>query len=378
MPDNPNLHWTEDDDLLTQYVLGRLSEEDQRQLEAHLRSCSRCREAVRQEQEMVAGVRQYGREELKMRLKNRLALHAGSRATRITWQRALSAAAVVVMVAGIGIYNHWFDWGANKSVSTADQTQKLRDTLTAHERKAMQREEKKPVIDENNVGPNVASRDESLQKVETGQGQQTQSFALAHKVPTGRNEPTKKLEDLVSAPHAGGMVSVNKEQGSMGNRMVIAQPGITRFWVEGEILRDGETLPSERASLGQGGAGEKEMMMAARPKTKTGQGQNSAETYQENGISIQQLQINLLPPERRKQHQERSNAIQAYVQLSNRGTSLTMYLDTLFDEQDVRKAQMEEIRPDSLVVQIGSRQVGFKLPTAIQTPLQGAKEGEQK
>ena len=58
MRDTANPHWTEDDDLLAQYVLGRLSAEERKQLDDHLLSCSQCREEVQKERVLVSGIRQ--------------------------------------------------------------------------------------------------------------------------------------------------------------------------------------------------------------------------------------------------------------------------------------------------------------------------------
>ncbi|HEY6952451.1 MAG TPA: zf-HC2 domain-containing protein, partial [Bacteroidota bacterium] len=123
MSDHNGIHWTEDDVLLGEYILGRVPDEEKRRLDAHLEICRQCRQAVQTEKEMAAGIRLYGRGQVASRLQQRLKNRSERNRRIVTWQRILSAAAVLVIVAGIGIYKQWFSWGERKDLLTREDFQ---------------------------------------------------------------------------------------------------------------------------------------------------------------------------------------------------------------------------------------------------------------
>ena len=98
-------HWTEDPVLLEQFVMGRISEERLVQLRDHLATCAACRETVEKEKEFVGTVRAYGRDRLRLRLKEKI---ERSPSRVVPWPHVLSAAAIVLLVVGLGIYNRWW------------------------------------------------------------------------------------------------------------------------------------------------------------------------------------------------------------------------------------------------------------------------------
>jgi len=113
---NIPLHWTEDPSLLEQFVLGRIPESRLQDLRKHLDTCAACRRAVQQEQNFVRSVRAYGRDQLRLRLKEKI----GRYPSRVVpWPHVLSAAAIVLFVVGLGIYNRW--WREPELVQSEEQ-----------------------------------------------------------------------------------------------------------------------------------------------------------------------------------------------------------------------------------------------------------------
>lgn len=98
-------HWTEDPVLLEQFVMGRISEERLAPLRDHLATCVACRETVEKEKEFISTVKAYGRERLRLRLKEKI---ERSPSRVVPWPHVLSAAAIVLLVVGFGIYNRWW------------------------------------------------------------------------------------------------------------------------------------------------------------------------------------------------------------------------------------------------------------------------------
>ena len=99
-----NTHWAQDSELLERYARKQMTGEERKDLDEHLRSCQDCQSLVQQEQEFLAGIREYGRDQLKGRLKLRLEHEPVS---HVQWTRVMSAAAVIVILLGLGIYNRW-------------------------------------------------------------------------------------------------------------------------------------------------------------------------------------------------------------------------------------------------------------------------------
>ena len=119
-------HWTRDEELLERYVLGRVVGDELLTIERHLKECEECRLRVQHERGLIAGVKRFGREEMKERLRQRVldgspTLSTGviadasqrsdspkPREIQLSWQTIVSIAAVILILTGIGIYNNWF------------------------------------------------------------------------------------------------------------------------------------------------------------------------------------------------------------------------------------------------------------------------------
>jgi hypothetical protein len=93
------------EELLEQYVLGRLSPAERTEFEARLATDPALREALRQERDIVQGVRLAGRDDLK----RRLAAAARTAPRRgVQWSRIAALAAMVLVVTGIALWQRWF------------------------------------------------------------------------------------------------------------------------------------------------------------------------------------------------------------------------------------------------------------------------------
>ena len=372
MPDNPNIHWTEDDDLLAQFVLGRSSAEETKRLQDHLSSCPECAEAVRKERSLVSAMRQQGREDLKARLRKQLTASPDSHHNDILWKRVLSVAAVVMIISGIGIYNRWFNWGGQTVPAGKQQFQESAKISEENKTKL------EPPKEKNSETGQLAARQESNRGHETFQmsldqrNQNVQNNAIAAKAQTGLAQGIK-ADQNAGASSAGGegflmKKDLDKEQDQIGSE----GQGEKQYWVEGIVLRIRSGFEDGRDAANR----------VAAPKIKLNEQsyqrqRPSVGELKEGGITVSQQKIDLLPAERQRLQQQPAQTIQTYVQQSDRGTNLTLYLDTLYDESDLRNAGIEEIRPDSIVLEIESKRIGFKLQSDIpdlQKPIQKARQ----
>ena len=104
MADERDTHIASDEDLLSRYALGRLNEAEREKVDRHTAGCSACTEALQREMRIAAGVRRLGREALKERLRRRVATEPRPAGR----PRILIAAALVGVIAGLGVYYAWF------------------------------------------------------------------------------------------------------------------------------------------------------------------------------------------------------------------------------------------------------------------------------
>ena len=96
-------HWTENEEILEEFALGRIEPAFRTELEEHLAGCPACRRKVEDERILAAGIRNAGARKTRETLD---VLMKGNE-RNIPWPHILSMAAALVLIIGIGIYNRW-------------------------------------------------------------------------------------------------------------------------------------------------------------------------------------------------------------------------------------------------------------------------------
>lgn len=375
MADDMKIHWTENDDLLAQYVLNRLTEHEQRRLEEHLRTCTQCREAVRQEQELVSGIRQYGRDKIRSRLKGNLGARIEAKRTIVTWQRALSAAAVVLVVAGIGIYNRWFMWNEKTAPVVTQELSEPPQAKAERGANAGKLKDKATSASEQPTTLNVLRNKEDSRR--TLQEQSTEPSVKMSMPPIDQAQGLKKLGNAVLAPTTGGAVAMDRKPGQTQNQIMVAQPASTQFWIEGEFLHEQSQVAHEEKSNEKMLAVQRTVPKQKQPEAEMASQSMTAQIQNPIEFQVSQRSVGLLPMQRQQLQRRQAQSVQARVQQAEYGFRLTIYLDTLFSEEDLRNARVEAIQPDSLVVAVKSQQIGFKMPSGFfqsQMELQKARQ----
>lgn len=377
MRDTANPHWTEDDDLLAQYVLGRLSTEERKQLDDHLLSCSQCREEVQKEQVLVSGIHQHGRQEMKSRLKQQLASRPDSYRRLVTWQRIASVAAVVVIITGVGIYNRWFTWTEQKNFPAMQEIQDSSKALSSGDVSADEsRGKATPTTDQEAAKESLRDHD-AIHKPRTRQTQGVQTEAEGPKIQLKLNDDMNKMENASAAPSlGGGAIPMKKDLGIAKGQLVLEQQPVKEFWVEGKILPELHTGTKGYNAM-EGVKAPEKNMPKLKQSTESIRPQPILEgNVNEVGFRISQRNTSLLPIARQRLQQENEQNIQMHVEQSDYGTTVTMYLDTLFNEADLQNARVEEIQPDSIVIGLESRSIGLKLPFNVFELQKGTQKGK--
>jgi hypothetical protein len=107
-------------------VLERLPANQKAEVEAHLEVCARCQAAVDEERLIAAGTKAWARNALKQRLAERVAQTSRQ---RVPWPHVMGAAALLVVIVGIGVLYRWHkpDGDTQQVISESE----LRDTLSS-------------------------------------------------------------------------------------------------------------------------------------------------------------------------------------------------------------------------------------------------------
>jgi hypothetical protein len=98
-------HWTLDQEKLEAFVLSKLNKKEMSLLATHLEKCDECSKRVQEEREVRAGIRRFGRMEMKRRLKLHLRRDQGR---RFEWTNVASLAAAIVVMLGAVFVIRWF------------------------------------------------------------------------------------------------------------------------------------------------------------------------------------------------------------------------------------------------------------------------------
>jgi hypothetical protein len=105
MDDRQLKHWAKSVENIEPYLMHKLDEVKEQELTEHLQMCEECRLRVQKEQELIAGIRRFGRLELKRRLNQRLQSEQGR---RFEWTQVASIAAAVVLMFAAVFMIRWF------------------------------------------------------------------------------------------------------------------------------------------------------------------------------------------------------------------------------------------------------------------------------
>jgi hypothetical protein len=113
MSERQSNHWTIHNENIESYLLHKLDETQEKEFTDHLHQCEECRLRVRKERELIAGIRRFGKSEMKRRIKQRMRREQGR---RFEWTQAASIAAAVILMFTAVFAIRWFtDFEQNKT-----------------------------------------------------------------------------------------------------------------------------------------------------------------------------------------------------------------------------------------------------------------------
>ncbi len=338
-------HFAEDPEVLEDFALGRLDRDTLARCEEHLRACETCRHAVYVERIMAAGIKRAGRD----RLKERLGMLSGMPSRRqIPWPHVLSVAAVLLVLVGVGIYQRWFVTPVEqRDISQLEQPQVIgKEAKTApldaahpSESAARQLDAEQPRQSEEN---NVKAQDDKLR---------------------GAPAPMNRVEK--SSPAA----SKDKRRTDIASMKSAAMGGGQEFWANGTLIT--ETLSKKEADEGRAA---KTALSGAVQAPDVSRAKRDAF----GRFTVEQRPAWKLPATQQTQQLYDRQTIQTLVRQSEGETQLTLYPSSPFDSTQLHFARVQQVTPDSLVVQIGSQRIGYRFPVGKLEQTQSESEKTNK
>jgi hypothetical protein len=345
-------HWTENEDTLARFVLNQMDAAERAPLKEHLRTCELCKQAVRAEQQLVAGARRLGRDELKERLSERV-----GEQTEFPWLRVVGVAAAIVVLVSIGVYNRWFMMQQREE--TSPQIAQQSESIEERKGEANQNITIVPSQPQEPLGKTKSITQEArARKQESRAAKQKETKLRAPNqnevvsVPQTAQQPMAEVESQVAA------------KAQMLDKTAQADHATTQeLWVNGNVL------PTNAAPLEETADGRKDdratTMMKAQRNKPAAVGQQPTATLQLNGqtLILRQQPLDSLPPTQQQQGYSATRMIPTQMKQSAQTLEITLYLDTPLDDTELRSAAIQTVSDDSILVNFPHRRIAYRVPS---------------
>jgi hypothetical protein len=337
MPDETTKHWTDDEELLARFVLGRLDAGESAPLQQHLNDCTRCAEAVRAEQLIAAGIKRAGRGAMKDRLVTRIGQH---RSYQFNWYQAVGIAATIVLLVTIAIRYDWFGGVEPQYAIREKSDSSARPQLeTPAEKNAYV-----PASTDAAKSPERGGEPKSVAGAEAGLRKEVKKSDL-DEIRVVVQEKDKRSEPVTMALGKGERAEEKKMQTALMS--VAADAG--DLWTQGTVIPLLVNRFADQAAKPPADAKALSVIAATR-KTR----------FDTAAVRVTQRPVSALPAVQRIS--QRFDGVQTLMRQSPQGVNLTLYSDTLLSNQDLSQPRLEVVGEDSLVLHIGRKIIGYKTP----------------
>jgi len=328
-----NSHWTENEENVDRFLMGRLSGEERSLFLSHLEQCGECRERIARARHTAAQIREAGRRELKSRLSDRIK----SRPARIPWPHVLSAAAVVIVVIGVGLY----------AVLRENRS------LTVEEHEVMTAEPPKKLQPDQSVADQAQ---EEQQAVESTQGRQAGKARSAAKSEFAKPKGLKKVSPPPSAAVPAERPMAQAEVSGAGEQQ--------EFWLEGTIVAAGSSI--ELNALRRDAEAAPRMMEKGFQKAQKDEDRLAQEGGQSHEVvTVQQLPSHRLPVVQQQQFMGAGpKRIPTKFEQTDNGMVLTIYTDQVLRRKE--DVQLWSPSNDSLIVEVDGLRIAYRVPASLQ------------
>jgi len=293
---------------------------------------------------LAAGVRRVARVQLKERLAARLSV---PRTSAVPWPRIAAVAAAIVIVAGVSVIALWLQLrepGVNSAAPPtgsgspyATEAKKDRSEAPATPPPAKGEPSTDIASTERNKAPVPGGKE--LAKSEEARG----NLPGDVRAPDALKESEKALQ--AAAPVADAARAVGNEE----------------LWTEGVVSEEPVTAT---------GAVRRDEADRARPadsemQTKISRKMAAKPIALDQQVILTQQPSRLLRGQEQARQQGKRKAIPTLARQVGDQLHLTLYPDTLFPAADLEQATIQRPGNDSLLIQVGSRLIRYRLPSSL-------------
>lgn len=346
MDEENKKYWTDDDDLVSDYVLGRLSAEEKKRLDEEIADCEPCKQKIRVEMEIAAGIKRHGRDYLKGIMRKKL---SRQRATQFySYQYIGLAAAIVIIAIGIGLYQLWFsDLAAPKKFHQQEVVLVPQEDTSGGNLAELpddgSLQEGGEVLDEKSGPPPEEKTERQDQKSEVTAGKserRSETVAAAHE------DPVPAMTEAESdAAHDGKIES---------------SPTSSAIWLIGKVVMISEQTESRSAARTSGEIAKKEKRETEQAETQSKKNLK-VRRAEDEGIVLQQKEIKNLPSDLKSRGDTMERDVQTLFERTETGVTLTLFGDAV-SQEELNEAVIETMTDDSLVVSLPRHRIAFLLP----------------
>jgi hypothetical protein len=360
MKKSDDVHWTADKDLLERFVMNRMEPAERNELEDHLRICEVCKLAVRQERQLIAGIRSAGRNDIKERLARRL---EETQAHAVPWPRIASIAALLLIVVGIGLYSNWFVLRQQNQIARDEGSQVQSKTPSSHEESADQFTAAQPQARDRESATRPDVRVMARNQTEPTVKEAASPEKVSAKHPAGA------VHEFARREETPGLDEVSIERADVAMRDSTES---SSFWVEGTVIA--ELAQSAEAQ------GEERKLMRSKALLNAEEGKDArhmastSQTVNGQQIMLQQRPVSELPLTRQQmQIREKKESVETKVDVVPSGLNFTLYLDQLVATDDLQRSRIEPVNEDSLVIHLPNQRIGYYIPGGWAKKQSGSK-----
>ncbi len=294
-------YWTDDPEMVEQYVLGKFSKAEMLRLDAEIADHEPGKILIRMEMEIAAGIRRHGRDRMKAELRKRLKRERNSQF--YSFQYIGMAAAVLIVAVGIGLYQIWFS-----DLVAPRQFHQQQIVITSRQdtsKNAGDAERKEEVSRKEETADRSADQQRPERKVPARTEQRAESEAMAE-----REKETAIAETIVSAP--APVVSAAQTAASVTDAS-------SQLWLIGNVV-----MISERTGSAAERSSSAPSMKQNAPRSSSSSESIALKKGKENTVIFRHRAVKELPASR-AQSGRSSGQIETMLERDEEKLVLTLY-----------------------------------------------------
>ena len=320
---------------LEDFVLEKLPPDERASVERHVATCASCRTTLEEERQLAAGIRSSGRAALKSRLAESLVT---SGQETVPWGKILSAAAVLMLITGIGLVYRWLTPVEQFPQVVESITHTQADKAPGAPPPATEPQPSRRLQEKISPVPALTEQTASRTEQKASRSEQTASDVEGMRLKDALSE--EKVTAGAETPEVAFAPTVHRSIWQTGQLTENPEPDQDYLWLKSD-QQPAPHAAGAQMQKRQDLAGAVHMLprtivrvspLLELPLSGTA-GRTRAGTYE----------------------------IPTHITQSPDSVVFTLYTDLPLEGQALRDAQLRQVTPDSVVLTIGGRSISYRL-----------------